>query len=169
MISIRTNIFKLIDLDYNFNNIGYINNLLVPNACGINGLALTTDENETIVLDDNLNYFNQDYYTFIGNDEYALYVYPSGSIKIYKENEFNTIKNINVIEAFMSDDKYYVVDNNRYLYQIDSTLKPKKMNQSKVLKIGYRTKNDVIDGAIIIFDDATARTFKVNIDSIPLK
>lgn len=162
------NLFKLIDIDFTFTNVGYINNLLKPNTCGENGIALTTYDNQTIILDSQLNYFNQDYYTYIGDENQALYVYPDGTIKIYIDDIAKEIDDINVTEAFKSDENYYVVDNNGYLYEIDN-MNIKKISNSKVVKIGYRTREENVDSAIIIYEDASAKTYKVDTDSKPLK
>ena len=162
------NIIKQVDINFTFTNMGYVNNLLIPNTCGANGVALVTYDNQIMMLDDELNYFKQDYYTYIGNEEEALYVYPDGTIKIKNNDILQDIEDINVTEAFKSSDKYYVVDNSGYLYEISATNK-KKISDTKVVKIGYRTREETIDSAIVIFEDASAKTYKVDTNSKPLK
>ena len=160
------NLFKQIDSEYLFSNIGYTNNLLIPNACGINGIVATTGESN-IILDNNFLVFNQDYYSFIGDEDKALYIYPDGSIKIYNNGVMSDI-DLKITEAFLSEGVYYVIDINGYLYKIEDE-KVSIISNQKIIKIGYKEKDDVTTGAILIYEDATAKVYTVDENYPPLK
>ena len=159
--------FEPIASSIKFTNIGYVGELNYPDICGINGLAATNSE-KTVIFNDKLEVFNQDYYSYIGNQERTLYVYPDGSIKLYDNDVFNNIDDIKIKEAFLgSDDLYYVIGTDDYLYKIEN-YEAKKINNTKVVKIGARTKDDAVLSIIVIFEDATAKKFDLNEDYLPL-
>ena len=159
------NIFKKIEITNKINNIGFISNLNVLSSCGENALALITDE-KNIILNGNLEEVQIDYYTYIGNEEKALYIYPDGSIKLY-DGEYHDF-DIKIEEAFVSKNIYYLVDSNKYLYKLENN-ELTKTSSKKVSKIGYRIKDDgTVDRALIVYEDDFIKQYILDINYKPL-
>ena len=148
----KTDIFKKIESNYIFTNIGYANNINIDNSCGVNSLVTKTDNLE-IYFDDSLNEFKQDYYSFIKLNDTTLYIYPDGSIKLFNQEEIDVP--IKISEVYISD-IYLLVGKDKYLYELKLNGEYKKIMNKKISKIGYN--NDKI---IVIFEDATAKRFDI--------
>ncbi len=156
--------------DYTFNeiesndfytNIGYVENLNKPSMCTVNGIITTTYDDTVKIYDDNMKIFTQDYYTYLKNDKEVIYIYPDGTI---------SSGDIKVNEAFVSDNIFYFVDNKSNLYKYTDKLV--KVNNKKILKIGYRENSGeslMKESALIIFEDASAKTFKIDDNTNVLK
>ena len=154
------NIFKKVESDNYYVNIGYIENLNVNDECGVNGLASVTNDNNLVIYDNNMNEFKQDYYSFISNSASTLYIYPDGSLLLNKDDvEYNL--NIKASNIFVSDDFYYAISIDGYLYQIDLNGNSKKVNSNKIVKIGIHKKDDKIDKLIVIYNNASAKNYNV--------
>lgn len=145
-------IFKKLDTNYKFVNIGYANNINIDNSCGVNSLVAITNDKE-IYFDDSLNEFKQDYYSFIKLNDTILYVYSSGSVKLYNQEEIDIPIKISEVYASYA---YILVGRDKYLYELDFDGKYRKLMNKKISKIGYKK-----DKIIIIFDDATAKRFDI--------
>lgn len=137
-------------------DLGYVDNLDKISECGVNGIGLKTKIDE-IIIDDEFKNFIQEYYRSIG----SLYIYTDG---LMKDKDLNNL-NQKIILIFMIDDSYYFIAKNGILYTMDSNLLKKQLSEKKVVKIGYREKNDILE-IILIFEDATAKKFEIKNDLI---
>ena len=149
-------IFKKLESNLKFKNIGYVNNLKIDDTCGINGLGLLCDNNETVIYDNEFNIFKQEYFDYLKLNDHILYVYPTGIISLDNyEKHINSFSHI-----YVSNDLFYLVGIDSYLYklELDNTLT--KVSNKKISKIGYDKKNTII----VIYSDATAK--KINISGI---
>ena len=147
-------IFKKLESEYKFTNIGYVENVNIDSTCGINSLVAITNDN-AIYFDDSLNEFKQDYYSFIKLNDSTLYVYPNGGIKL------SDLEGINIpikVSEVYTNDSYLLVGRDSYLYKLDIDGKYKKIMNKKITKIGYNGKDKII----VIFNDASAKSFSVN-------
>ncbi len=151
------NLFKKVESDNYYVNIGYIENLNVNDECGVNGLASVTNDNDLVIYDNYMHEFKQDYYDFISNSNSSIYIYQDGSLRL-NENKLD-IKASNI---FVSNDFYYAISNDGYLYEInlnDDIIK--KVNSNRVVKMGIHKKDNKIDKLIVVYSNASAKSYAI--------
>ncbi len=140
-------IFNKFESTLKYKNIGYVDNLNIDSECGINGIALIDESGSETIYDNNLNRYEQTYYTFIKNNNHTLYIYPDGYVSL----DTNDKSKSRFKEILVSDKEYYLIGVDYYLYSLDYNNQLNKKSNKKIVKIG-RNKND----AIVVFEDATA-------------
>ena len=148
-------VFKLLESDMSYKNIGYVENLNIDSDCNINGLVLTDEYDNEIIYDNNLEIFEQSYYTFLKNDDHILYVYPEGYISLDNHNKID----LRFKEIMVSNESFYLIGVDSKLYVIDYNNNLKKKSNKVVSKIGSNKGE-----SIIIYSDATA--IKINVKSV---
>ena len=147
-------IFKKIESVFKFKNIGYTNDLLIDNECGVNGLVAITDDDKEIIFDNAVHVFNQAYYTYLKLKDNILYVFPGGFVSL---NGFNMTTN-KFIEIYTSFNSFYLVGTDSKLYELDLNNNLIKLSDKTITKIGYNKKDEII----ILFSDATAKKLRVS-------
>ena len=150
------NIFKKIESDYIYKNIGYVNDLNVNSKCGVNGLVLVDDADNTHIYDNKLNIYEQTYSTFLKNNDHILYIYPDGIINL---DSFDKINN-RFSEIYTIDNAFYLVSVDSKIYKLTLDNNLSLVSNKTISKIGIYNKNTII----IIFNDATAK--KINVNSV---
>lgn len=126
---------------YNYNNDPFM-------SCPLTKMVYVDKSNNIRTLDEkNTLFFNTVFYRYIGNDGVGevIYVLKDKTMKLSNKQETlnNDGKNINYRGSFYTEDAYYIIDDQNYIYKInsideDSSTNIKPFTNFKIKRIGSR-------------------------------